>query len=222
MELSLPQLVAVYAIPVILAITLHEAAHAFAAARLGDRTAQQQGRMTINPLRHIDPVGTLLVPALILLASKALGGALLFGWAKPVPIVQSNLRSPRRDMGIVAAAGPGANLAMALAWGLLLKLLLVAGVDAEFAYRMSVAGVLVNLALAVLNLVPIPPLDGGRIVASLLPTRAAWQFAKLEPFGVPLLIVLLFVPVYGSNVLSLILSPLLFESEALVRAMVLL
>ena len=105
MELSLPQLIAVYAIPVIFAITLHEAAHGFVAARLGDRTAQLQGRVSLNPLRHIDPIGTLLVPALILLASKTLGGGMLFGWAKPVPIVPSNLRSPRRDMGMVAAAG---------------------------------------------------------------------------------------------------------------------
>lgn len=214
MELSLPQLVAVYAIPVILAITLHEAAHAFAAARLGDRTAQQQGRMTINPLRHIDPVGTLLVPALILLASKALGGALLFGWAKPVPIVQSNLRSPRRDMGIVAAAGPGANLAMALAWGLLLKLLLVAGVDAEFAYRMSVAGVLVNLALAVLNLVPIPPLDGGRIVASLLPDRLANVYSRIEPLGLFLLLALL-----ATGALGGVLMPLIDFGAALVTSL---
>src|SRR5690606_39265729 len=162
MEPSLPQLVAVYAIPVILAITLHEAAHAFVAARLGDRTAQQQGRMTMNPLAHIDPVGTLLVPALILLASKAFGGGLLFGWARPVPIVPSNLRSPRRDMGIVAAAGPGANVVMALLWGLALKLLVTSGMENEFVVRMAYAGVVVNLVLAVLNLLPIPPLDGGR------------------------------------------------------------
>lgn len=204
MEPSLPQLVAVYAIPVILAITLHEAAHAFAAARLGDRTAQQQGRMTINPLRHIDPVGTLLVPALILLASKAFGGALLFGWAKPVPVVQSNLRSPRRDMGIVAAAGPGANIAMALGWGALIKLLLVGGFDSEFLYRMAVAGVLVNLALAVLNLVPIPPLDGGRIVASLLPDRIANAYSRVEPWGVFLLLALLATGALGGVLMPLI------------------
>lgn len=204
MEPSLPQLVAVYAIPVILAITLHEAAHAFAAARLGDRTAQQQGRMTINPLRHIDPVGTLLVPALILLASKAFGGALLFGWAKPVPVVQSNLRSPRRDMGIVAAAGPGANIVMALGWGVMIKLLLVGGIDSEFLYRMAVAGVLVNLALAVLNLVPIPPLDGGRIVASLLPDRVANAYSRVEPWGVFLLLALLATGALGGVLMPLI------------------
>ncbi|HLT28040.1 MAG TPA: site-2 protease family protein [Zeimonas sp.] len=204
MEPSLPQLVAVYAIPVILAITLHEAAHAFVAARLGDRTAQQLGRMTINPLRHIDPVGTLLVPALILLASKAFGGTLLFGWAKPVPIIQSNLRSPRRDMGIVAAAGPGANILMALAWGLLLKVLLVGGIDSAFLVRMAVAGVLVNLALAVLNLVPIPPLDGGRIVASLLPDALANTYSRIEPWGIFLLLVLLATGALGGLLVPLI------------------
>src|SRR5690606_13694789 len=130
-------------------------------------------------------------PALILLASKAFGGVLLFGWAKPVPIVQSNLRSPRRDMGIVAAAGPGANIAMALGWGLLLKLLLVGGIDSEFFFRMAVAGVLVNLALAVLNLEPIPPLDGWRIVASLLPDSLANAYSRIEPWGVFLLLALL-------------------------------
>ncbi len=204
MELSLPQLVAVYAIPVILAITLHEAAHAFVAAQLGDRTAQQLGRMTINPLRHIDPVGTLLVPALILLASKAFGGALLFGWAKPVPIIQSNLRSPRRDMGIVAAAGPGANIVMALGWGLMIKLLLVGGVDSEFLFRMAIAGVLVNLALALLNLVPIPPLDGGRIVASLLPERLANTYSRIEPWGIFVLLALLATGALGGLLMPMI------------------
>jgi Zn-dependent protease len=189
---------------VILAITLHEAAHAFVAARLGDRTAQQLGRMTINPLRHIDPVGTLLVPALILLASKAMGGVLLFGWAKPVPIVQSNLRSPRRDMGIVAAAGPGANIAMALGWGVLIKLLLVGGFDSEFLYRMAVAGVLVNLALAVLNLVPLPPLDGGRIVASLLPERLSNAYSRIEPWGVFVLLALLATGALGGVLMPMI------------------
>jgi Zn-dependent protease len=130
MNLSLPQLIAVYAIPVILAITLHEAAHAWLAARLGDPTARLQGRVSANPLRHIDPIGTLLVPALILLVGKALGaGGLLFGWAKPVPVDASAFRSPRRDLGLVAAAGPGANLLMALGWAILLKLLVLGAVN---------------------------------------------------------------------------------------------
>lgn len=205
MELSLPQLIAVYAIPVILAITLHEAAHAFVAARLGDRTAQLQGRVTLNPLRHVDPVGTLLVPALILLASKSLGaGGLLFGWARPVPIVPSNLRSPRRDMGLVAAAGPGANLLMALGWGLALKLMAVFGSDGEFFPRMAIAGIFVNLALAVLNLMPVPPLDGGRILTSLLPHRLAGPFSRIEPYGLFILLGLLVSGMLGSIVAPLI------------------
>jgi Zn-dependent protease len=197
MELSIPQLIAVYAVPVILAITLHEAAHALVASRLGDRTAQSLGRVTLNPLKHIDPVGTLLVPGLILLASKAFGAGLLFGWAKPVPVIASNLRSPRRDMGLVAAAGPGANILMALGWGLLLKIVLVSGLGEEFLIRVAYAGILVNIALAVLNLFPLPPLDGGRIVTSLLPESLARPYSRLEPYGVFILLGLLAAGVLG-------------------------
>ena len=204
MELSIPQLIAVYAIPVILAITLHEAAHAFVASRLGDRTAQSQGRVTANPLRHIDPVGTLLVPGLILLVST---GGLLFGWAKPVPVIASNLRSPRRDMGLVAAAGPGANFAMALAWGIALKLMLAMGLGHEYLLRMAWAGVLVNIALAVLNLIPVPPLDGGRIVTSLLPPQLAMPYSRLGPFGLVILLALLVTGALGG-----ILAPLVYNS----------
>ncbi|TXL62638.1 site-2 protease family protein [Zeimonas arvi] len=198
MELSILQLIAVYAIPVVLAITLHEAAHAFVASRLGDRTAQALGRVTINPFKHVDPVGTLLVPGLILLASKALGGGLLFGWAKPVPVIASNLRSPRRDMGLVAAAGPGANLLMALGWGLAIKAMVVTGVGDEFFVRMAYAGILVNIALAVLNLMPVPPLDGGRILTSLLPLRLAIPYSRLEPYGIFILLALLATGLLGN------------------------
>ncbi len=208
MDLSLPQLIAVYAIPVILAITLHEAAHAFVASLLGDSTAAKLGRVSANPLRHIDPVGTLLVPGLILLSSKLLGGAgIIFGWAKPVPIVVSNLRSPRRDMGLVAAAGPLANLAMALAWALILKLLTVSGSAGgyqEFVARMAVAGVMVNLVLGLLNLMPIPPLDGGRVLVSLLPRRLAIPIARLEPYGIVILLLLL-----ATGALGTVVGPLL-------------
>ena len=200
MELSIAQLVAVYAIPVILAITLHEAAHALVASRLGDRTAQALGRVTANPLKHIDPIGTLLVPALILLVSK---GGLIFGWAKPVPVIASNLRAPVRDMGLVAAAGPGANLLMALAWGLLLKLSVLFGGE-EYLVRMAYAGVVVNLALAVLNLVPVPPLDGGRIVTSLLPERLAAPFARLEPYGLFILLALLATGMLGGIIAPIV------------------
>jgi Zn-dependent protease len=186
------------------------------------------------------------VPLLILVVSA---GKLLFGWAKPVPVNYSALRKPRPHMAWVAAAGPIANLIMALLWALLLRASIAFSpqsddwlelaqfsgttglVDAvkdhaqsvpEFMIGVSAAGVLVNLVFMLLNLLPIPPLDGGRILTSLLPTRAAWRFAKIEPWGVPLVLVLLFLPVYGSNALNVVLSPLLLESEALVRAMVLL
>jgi Zn-dependent protease len=204
MELSILQLIAVYAIPVILAITLHEAAHAFVASRLGDRTAEALGRVTANPFKHIDPIGTLLVPGLILLASKALGGGLLFGWAKPVPVIASNLRSPRRDMGLVAAAGPGANLLMALGWGIAMKLVLVTGMADEFFIRVAYAGILVNIALAVLNLVPLPPLDGGRIVTSLLPLRLAIPYSRLEPYGIFILLGLLATGLLGSIIAPMV------------------
>ena len=241
---QLAQTLAIYAIPVLFAITLHEAAHGYVARHFGDMTAHAQGRISLNPGRHVDLVGTVIVPIAILLLSA---GKFLFGWAKPVPVNYSALRKPRQHMAWVAAAGPGANLLMALLWALLLRASVsmtsrssvwlevaqqygAAGLveavrehgngAAEFLVGVSAAGVLVNLILMLLNLLPIPPLDGGRIVTSLLPRRAAWGFAKLEPLGVPLLLLLLFVPVSGSNALSLILSPLLLESEALVRAMV--
>lgn len=214
MDLSLPQLIAVYAIPVIFAITLHEAAHGLVAARLGDRTAQSLGRVSLNPLRHIDPIGTLLVPALILFASKAAGGAMLFGWARPVPIVPSNLRSPRRDMGVVAAAGPLANIAMALGWAFALKLMSVFGSDGEFFPRMAIAGIFVNLTLAVLNLVPVPPLDGGRILVSLLPPRMAAAFSRLEPYGLFILLALL-----ATGVLGFVVAPLIDIGVGVIAAL---
>ncbi len=203
MNLSLPQLIAVYAIPVVLAITLHEAAHAWLASRLGDPTARLQGRVSANPFRHVDPVGTLLVPALILLAGKLLGaGGLLFGWAKPVPVDASAFRSPRRDLGLVAAAGPGANILMAIAWALLFKLLIVFEIGVEFLLLMSQAGILCNIGLAALNLLPVPPLDGGRIVASVLPLPAAIVWYRLERYGLLIVLALL-----ASGLLGAVLSP---------------
>ena len=210
----LAQTVAIYALPVLFAITLHEAAHGYVARYFGDLTAHAQGRISLNPARHIDIVGTIVVPLVILLAS---GGKLLFGWAKPVPVNYSALRKPRQHMALVAAAGPGANLAMALAWALALKLSTVAPENtfAAALEAMSRAGIIVNLVFMFLNLLPILPLDGGRIVASLLPSRAAWRYAKLEPWGIPLLLVLLFIP----NGLSSLLRPILEASDALIRAM---
>jgi len=209
------QTFAIYALPVLFAITLHEAAHGYVARHFGDMTAHAQGRISLNPLRHVDLIGTLLVPLAILLVS---GGKFLFGWAKPVPVNYSALKKPRQHMAWVAAAGPGANLAMALAWAALLKVavLLPAGGLAEFLALMSQAGILVNLIFMFLNLLPIPPLDGGRILTSLLPSRAAWRFAKIEPWGLPILLVLLF-----TNVLNGVLGPLVDVSGALIRAIVL-
>jgi Zn-dependent protease len=207
----LAQTVAIYALPVLFAITLHEAAHGYVARYFGDMTAHAQGRISLNPARHIDIVGTIVVPLVILLVS---GGKLLFGWAKPVPVNYSALRKPRRHMALVAAAGPGANLAMALAWALVLKISLALS-GSDFFDAMSRAGIIVNLVFMFLNLLPILPLDGGRIVASLLPSRAAWRYAKLEPWGIPLLLVLLVIP----NGLSFLLRPIIDASDALIRAM---
>jgi Zn-dependent protease len=209
------QTLAIYALPVLFAITLHEAAHGYVARHFGDMTAHAQGRISLNPLRHIDLLGTIIVPLVILYLS---GYKFLFGWAKPVPVNYSALRRPRPHMAWVAAAGPGANLAMTLAWALLLKLsaLLPASSSADFLALMAQAGIRVNLVFIFLNLLPILPLDGGRILASLLPSRAAWQYAKLEPFGLPLLVILLL-----TNVLNALLEPLFGVSHALIRAIVL-
>ena len=212
------QTVAIYALPVLFAITLHEAAHGYVARHFGDMTAHAQGRISLNPLRHIDFVGTIVVPVVILLGSLAAGASgFLFGWAKPVPVNYSALRKPRQHMAWVAAAGPAANLAMALAWAMLLR---VAVMLPESAFSvpiglMAKAGIMVNLLFMFLNLLPILPLDGGRILASLLPHRAAWQYAKLEPWGLPVLILLLL-----TNVLDFVLGPLVGASDALIRALV--
>jgi Zn-dependent protease len=210
---SVIQTIAVYAIPLIFAITLHEAAHGYVARMFGDTTAEQAGRISLNPIRHIDPVGTLLVPAVILLTSTLMGaGGLLFGWAKPVPVDFGRLRSPKRDMLWVAAAGPASNLVMAIGWAIAIKIMIASGVRENFFLGMGVAGVQVNLTLMALNLLPIPPLDGGRIVFSLLPNRFAFQFAKLERYGMVILLVLLV-----SGVLSTLLAPLLAVGDAIVK-----
>ncbi len=197
------QKLAINALPVIFAITLHEAAHGYVARHFGDQTAWQMGRVSVNPLRHIDPVGTILVPALILLASHA---SILFGWAKPVPVNFAKLRRPKQDMLWVAAAGPAANLAMAFAWALLLKFVFVTPdhLYSDAMAEMARAGLFVNTGLMMLNLLPIPPLDGGRIMVSLLPARAAWKFAQLERFGLVILLVLLF-----TGILDYVMFPLM-------------
>ena len=197
-ELNLIQKIAIYALPVLLAITLHEAAHAYAAKRFGDATAYMMGRMTLNPLKHIDPVGTVLLPLL----SVVIGG-FLFGWAKPVPVNFGALRNPRVGMRWVAAAGPAANLVMAIMWVLLLKLAVVMDNDYSRPLAlMSQAGIGINVVLMVLNLMPILPLDGGRIVESLLPRPLAYRFSRLEPYGMWILLALVF-----TGLLSPILRP---------------
>ncbi|MFV0284738.1 MAG: site-2 protease family protein [Castellaniella sp.] len=191
---NLIQTIAVYALPVLFAITLHEAAHGYVARYFGDHTAEQAGRISLNPLRHIDPMGTLLVPLVLLFATKLMGGGLLFGWAKPVPVNWGRLRRPKRDMLWVALAGPASNLLMAIGWVLFLRVMLMLDLidgPRDFWLLMAHAGVQVNLILMALNLLPLPPLDGGRIVFSLLPPRLAWRYGRIEPYGLVILIVLM-------------------------------
>jgi Zn-dependent protease len=204
---ALIQTIALAAIPVLFAITLHEAAHGYVARHFGDLTAYQQGRISLNPMRHIDPVGTIFLPLFILLFSH---GAMLFGWAKPVPVNFSALRHPKKDMLWVALAGPAANLVMALFWGAMIKVAMVfpGSYFAEPLLGMADIGVTINAILMVLNLLPLPPLDGGRIAISLLPHRQAFQLSKVEPYGIVILILLAVVPIGGKPVLSWVLSPL--------------
>lgn len=202
---ALIQTIALAAIPVLFAITLHEAAHGFAARHFGDMTAYKQGRISLNPLRHIDPLGTILLPMLTLFL-----GGILFGWAKPVPVNFGALRRPKQDMLWVALAGPAANLVMALFWGALFKVALIfpGSYFAEPLLGMAQFGVTINAILLVLNLLPLPPLDGGRVAISLLPHRQAFQLAKVEPYGMVILILLAVVPISGQPILGWILSPL--------------
>lgn len=190
---SIIQGIAIYALPLIFAITLHEAAHGYVAKHYGDLTAYAQGRVTLNPLRHIDPIGTVILPLLLL----AVSSPYLFGWAKPVPVNFGNLRHPKRDMFWVAAAGPGANLLMAFLWALVFKLGLAMPESdyAEPMLLMGKAGIFVNVILLVINLLPLPPLDGGRIAVSLLPHRIAYRFSQIEPYGFMILLILMFTGV---------------------------
>lgn len=177
---NLIQTVAIYALPVLFAITVHEAAHGYAALYFGDKTAAMLGRITLNPAKHIDPVGTILMPLLLYFATN---GAFLFGYAKPVPVRFGNLRNPKGDMVWVALAGPGANFAMALLWGVLFYLLVGVGIDERFFLSMCKAGISVNLVMFAFNLFPLPPLDGGRILVGLLPYRQAELVSRIEPWG---------------------------------------
>lgn len=206
MDATLIQKITVYAIPTILAITLHEAAHAYIARWCGDSTAYMLGRITLNPFKHIDPIWTVLVPLGLLL----IGSPFIFGAAKPVPVNFGALRHPKRDMIWVAAAGPGANLIMAVLWALLAKigLILPASMPSEFLVLMGVAGIFVNLLLMVFNLLPILPLDGGRIVVGLLPRHLSYAYSRLEPYGMIILIALLLVNA-NTGLLDSLITPIL-------------
>jgi Zn-dependent protease len=219
--------IVILAVPVLFAITVHEAAHGWVASKRGDRTALMLGRVTFNPIKHIDPVGTILVPLSIYFMSKSLVGVpFLFGWAKPVPVNWRRLRDPRWDMALVASAGPGVNLLMALGWGLAVKVMAIivqfVPIPAEALYlfrEMCVIGILINLFLMALNLFPLLPLDGGRILNALLPRRLAYQFSRLEPYGLVILLALMFLP-NGSppGLLGAVLRPVVSGALTLIPA----
>ncbi len=189
-ELTIVQKIVVWLLPVIFAITVHEVAHGWVAKKFGDDTADRQGRLTLNPLNHVDLVGTVLLPGILLVS----GAGFIFGWAKPVPVDPRNFKSPRQDMMYVAMAGPIANLLMALGWAMIARIGVslsdIEAVAMPLIYS-GIAGITINLVLALINFLPIPPLDGSRIVAGLLPERLAWQYYRLEPYGFYLLLFLL-------------------------------
>ncbi len=207
---NLLQSILIYALPVLLAITVHEAAHGYAARFFGDSTAHLLGRITLNPLKHIDPVGTVLMPALLYVATS---GTFLFGYAKPVPVNFGNLRNPKRDMIWVAAAGPAANFVQAILWALVLIAVSVAGVQERFFLEMAQAGIFVNLILWAFNLLPLPPLDGGRVLVGLLPRNAAIQLQRIEPYGMFIVIALVFTGVARTYWMS----PLMQAGNAVIR-----
>jgi Zn-dependent protease len=195
-ELTLVQRVAVWALPILFAITVHEVAHGWVAKKLGDPTAMMLGRLTLNPIKHIDLIGTIVVPVALLLL-----GGFIFGWAKPVPVTWENLKNPKRDMALVAIAGPLANLMMAILWALVMKLGFVLGGSFDSLVwpliYMGGAGIVINVVLMLLNLLPIPPLDGGRVLAGILPGPWAWRLSRIEPYGFMIIVALLMTGMLG-------------------------
>ena len=215
-DANLIQTILIYVLPVLFAITVHEAAHGYAARHFGDNTAAMMGRLTLNPLKHIDPVGTILMPLLLYFATS---GAFLFGYAKPVPVQFDRLRNPKRDMVWVALAGPASNFLQALLWALFLIVLALLGIDERFFVQMARAGVLVNLVMWAFNLFPLPPLDGGRILVGLLPWKQAQAVSRVEPYGFFIVMALVIAGVVstfwlrplmalGYWIINLLLSPL--------------
>ncbi len=186
------QTIAIYALPVIFAITVHEAAHGYAARYFGDDTAWMLGRVTLNPVKHIDPIGTILIPLVLYIVSS---GAFMFGYAKPVPVRFDKLRNPKRDMVWVALAGPGSNFVMALGWGLAFIVLQTLGVEEIFFLKMCQGGMLVNVVMFALNLFPLPPLDGGRVLAGLLPHRQSEMLSRVEPWGFFIVMALIYLQI---------------------------
>ncbi|MEJ2361356.1 MAG: site-2 protease family protein [Gammaproteobacteria bacterium] len=212
-ELSTIQLLTIAILPTLFAIVVHEVAHGWVARRLGDNTAYAAGRLTLNPIKHIDPIGTILVPLILIFTVH-----FAFGWAKPVPINWRNLHRPKRDIALVAAAGPGANLVMAILWGILVKIgtLLPQGsmIGTPLIY-MGLFGILINAVLMVFNLVPIPPTDGGRILTSLLPPHMAYKFSKVEPYGMFILVALML-----TGVLWRVIGPVIHSVMLLIQTLV--
>jgi Zn-dependent protease len=218
-EYSIIQKIIIYAIPILFAITVHEVAHGWIASKLGDQTARMMGRLTLNPLKHIDPVGTIMVPLFLFLSSSPI----ILGAAKPVPVDWRNLRKPRQDMAWVALAGPGANLIMLVIWTVLAKLTIVSGLG-NYSYSipfiaMAMVGIEINIALIVLNMLPIPPLDGSRVMSAILPRRLAIQYNKLERYGL-LLFVAVMVLLYYSGLLSRYVFPFLNHLISAVKSLV--
>ena len=206
-ELSLVQRIVVWILPVIFAITVHEVAHGWVAKKLGDNTADALGRLTLNPVKHIDLWGTLIIPGIFLLT----GSSVIFGWAKPVPVDARNFKSPLKDMAWVAIAGPGANLLMALAWALLIRLGVYVNLEwiSKPLILSGIAGISINLVLALINLIPIPPLDGSRVITGILPSYWAWQYNRLERYGFLILLALLY-----TGVINMLLDyPLYFSQQ---------